>query len=113
MKQVLPLIRIQLMEFFPFAAMKNTNDAAARKRARRKLVSTLATFLACLYMSSVYSMGMLQGGLDGVTYVLAPALMLAAGSVLGLCRETDCCRCDYYRCIVEEVCCSRWPQGFG
>ena len=83
MKQVLPLIRLQLMEFFPFAAMKNTSDAGAKKRARRKLMSTLVTFLACVYMSGVYSMGMLKGGLDGVTYTLAPALMLMAGSILG------------------------------
>ena len=30
MKQVLPLIRIQLMEFFPLAALKNTADAGAK-----------------------------------------------------------------------------------
>ena len=83
MKQVLPLIRIQLMEFFPLTALKNTSDAGAKKRARRKLTSTLVTFLACVYMSGVYSMGMLNGGLDGATYTLAPALMLMAGSVLG------------------------------
>ena len=83
MKQVLPLIRLQLMEFFPLAAMKNTSDAAAKKRARRRLTSTLVTFLACVYMSGVYSMGMLKGGLDGMTYTLAPALMFMAGSVLG------------------------------
>ena len=83
MKQVLPLIRIQLMEFFPVAALKNTADAGAKKRARRKLTSTVVTFLACVYMSGVYSMGMLKGGLDGLTYTLAPALMLMAGSVLG------------------------------
>ena len=83
MKQVLPLIRLQLMEFFPFSAVKNTSDAAAKKRARRKLWSTVVTFLACVYMSGVYSMGMLQGGLDAANYTLAPALMLMAGSVLG------------------------------
>ena len=83
MKQVLPLIRLQLMEFFPFSAVKNTSDDAARKRARRKLTSTFVTFLACVYMSGVYSMGMLHGGLDGTNYTLAPALMLVAGSVLG------------------------------
>ena len=83
MKQVLPLIRLQLLEFFPFSAVKNTSDEAARKRARRKLTSTFVTFLACVYMSGVYSMGMLKGGLDGTNYTLAPALMLVAGSVLG------------------------------
>ena len=83
MKQVLPLIRLQLMEFFPFSAVKNTTDAAAKKRARRKLTSTFVIFLACVYMSSVYSMGMLKGGLDASTYTLAPALMLMAGSILG------------------------------
>ena len=83
MKQVLPLIRIQLMEFFPVAALKNTADAGAKKRARRKLTSTFVTFLACVYMSGVYSMGMLKGGLDGFTYTLAPVLMLVAGCVLG------------------------------
>ena len=83
MKQVSPLIRLQLMEFFPFAAIRNTTDAAAKKRARRKLTSTFVTFLACVYMSGVYSMGMLRGGLDGMTYTLAPALMFMAGSVLG------------------------------
>jgi len=83
MKQILPLIRIQLMEFFPFAALKNTSDESAKKRAKRKLTSTFVLFLACVYMSGVYSMGMLNGGLDGVTYTLAPALMLMAGSVLG------------------------------
>ncbi|MBQ9322807.1 MAG: hypothetical protein IJR81_01050 [Clostridia bacterium] len=83
MKQVLPLIRIQLMEFFPFSAVKNTNDAAAKKRARRRLTSTLVIFLACVYMSGTYSMGMLKGGLDSSTYLLVPALMLMAGSVLG------------------------------
>ena len=83
MKQVLPLIRIQLMEFFPFQAVKNTSDAAAKKRARKRLTSTFVTFLACVYMSGVYSMGMLKGGLDASTYTLAPALMLMAGSVLG------------------------------
>ena len=83
MKQVLPLIRLQLMEFFPFAAVKNTDDVAAKKRARRRLTSTFVLFLACVYMSGVYSMGMLKGGLDGLTYTLAPALMLVAGSVLG------------------------------
>ncbi len=83
MKQVLPLIRLQLMEFFPFAAVKNTSDAGAKKRAKRRLTSTFVTFLACVYMSGVYSMGMLKGGLDGSTYTLAPALMLMAGSVLG------------------------------
>ena len=83
MKQVMPLIRLQLMEFFPFAAVKNTSDAAAKKRARRKLTSTFVIFLACVYMSGVYSMGMLKGGLTASTYTLAPALMLMAGSVLG------------------------------
>lgn len=83
MKQILPLIRLQLMEFFPFAAVKNTSDAAAKKRARRKLTSTVVMFLACVYMSGVYSMGMLKGGLTASTYTLAPALMLMAGSVLG------------------------------
>ena len=83
MKQVLPLIRLQLMEFFPFAAVKNTDDVAAKKRARRRLTSTFVLFLACVYMSGVYSMGMLKGGLDGLTYTLAPALMLVAGCVLG------------------------------
>ena len=83
MKSILPLIRIQLMEFFPVAALKNTADAGAKKRARRKLTSTVVIFLACVYMSGVYSMGMLKGGLDGLTYTLAPALMLMAGSVLG------------------------------
>ena len=83
MKQVLPLIRLQLLEFFPFSAVKNTSDEAARKRARRKLTSTFVTFLACVYMSGVYSMGMLKGGLDGTNYTLAPALMIVAGSVLG------------------------------
>ena len=83
MKQVLPLIRLQLMEFFPFSAVKNTTDASAKKRARKRLTSTFVTFLACVYMSGVYSMGMLKGGLDSATYTLAPALMLMAGSVLG------------------------------
>ena len=83
MKQVLPLIRIQLLEFFPLSAVKNTSDEAAKKRARRKLWSTVVIFLACVYMSGVYSMGMLKGGLDASTYILAPALMLMAGSVLG------------------------------
>ena len=83
MKQVLPLIRIQLMEFFPFSAVKNTDDAAAKKRARRRLTSTLVIFLACVYMSGTYSMGMLRGGLDRTSYTLVPALMLVMGSVLG------------------------------
>ncbi len=83
MKQVLPLIRIQLMEFFPVSALKNTADDGAKKRAKRRLTSTIVTFLACVYMSGVYSMGMLNGGLDGFTYTLAPALMLVAGCVLG------------------------------
>ena len=83
MKQVLPLIRLQLMEFFPFSAVKNTTDASAKKRARKRLTSTFVVFLACVYMSGVYSMGMLKGGLDAATYTLAPALMLMAGSVLG------------------------------
>ena len=83
MKQLLPLIRLQLMEFFPVSAMKNTADAGAKKRARRRLMSTVVIFFACVYMSGVYSMGMLKGGLDGLTYTLAPALMLMAGSVLG------------------------------
>ena len=83
MKPILPLIRIQLLEFFPFSAVKNASDATAKKRAKRKLTSTFVTFLACVYMSGVYSMGMLKGGLDGVTYTLAPALMLMAGCVLG------------------------------
>ena len=83
MKQILPLIRLQLMEFFPFQAMKNTSDAGAKRRARRKLTSTFVTFLACVYMSGIYSMGMLKGGLDGLTYTLAPALMLVGGSLLG------------------------------
>ncbi|MBQ6359310.1 MAG: hypothetical protein IJI97_10245, partial [Clostridia bacterium] len=83
MKQVLPLIRIQLMEFFPFSAVKNTNDAAAKKRARRRLTSTLVIFLACVYMSGTYSMGMLRGGLNRTSYTLVPALMLVMGWVLG------------------------------
>ena len=83
MKQVLPLIRLQLMEFFPFAALKNTADAAAKKRAQRRLTSTFVLFLACVYMSGVYSMGMLRGGLDETSYTLVPALMLVMGSVLG------------------------------
>ncbi len=83
MKSILPLIRIQMMEFFPVSALKNTTDAGAKKRARRKLTSTVVIFLACVYMSGVYSMGMLKGGLDGITYTLAPVLMLVAGSVLG------------------------------
>lgn len=83
MKQVLPLIRLQLMEFFPFAAVKNTSDAGAKKRARRRLTSTFVIFLACVYMSGVYSMGMLNGGLDASSYTLVPALMLMAGSILG------------------------------
>ncbi|MBR3137079.1 MAG: hypothetical protein IKG32_08725 [Clostridia bacterium] len=83
MKQVLPLIRLQLMEFFPFAALKNTADAAAKKRAKRRLTSTFVLFLACVYMSGVYSMGMLRGGLDRTSYTLVPALMLVMGSVLG------------------------------
>ena len=83
MKQVLPLIRLQLMEFFPFAALKNTSDAVAKKRAKKRLTSTFVTFLACVYMSGVYSMGMLKGGLDGISYTLVPALMLVMGSVLG------------------------------
>lgn len=83
MKPILPLIRIQLLEFFPLSAVKNASDAAAKKRAKRKLMSTIVTFLACVYMSGVYSMGMLKGGLDGTTYTLAPALMLMAGCVLG------------------------------
>ena len=48
MKSILPLIRIQLMEFFPVAALKNTADAGAKKRARRKLTSTVVIFLACV-----------------------------------------------------------------
>ena len=83
MKQVLPLIRLQLMEFFPFSAVKNTSDAAAKKRAKRKLTSTFVLFGACVYMSGVYSMGMLKGGLDASTFTLVPALMLAMGCVLG------------------------------
>ena len=83
MKQVLPLIRLQLLEFFPLQAMKNTTDEAAKKRAKRRFTSTIVMFLACVYMSGVYSMGMLKGGLDASTYTLAPALMLMAGSVLG------------------------------
>ena len=83
MKQILPLIRLQLMEFFPIAAVKNTSDASAKKRARRRLTSTVVIFLACVYMSVVYSMGMLKGGLDGSSYTLAPALMFMAGSILG------------------------------
>ena len=83
MKQVLPLIRLQLLEFFPLQAMKNTTDAAAKKRAKRRFTSTIVMFLACVYMSGVYSMGMLKGGLTASTYTLAPALMLMAGSVLG------------------------------
>ena len=83
MKQLWPLIRIQLQGFFPLQAVKNASDAAAKKRARRRLTSTFVTFLACVYMSAVYSMGMLEGGLDAATYTLAPALMLVAGSVLG------------------------------
>ena len=46
MKQILPLIRIQLLEFLPVKALRNTNDDAARKRARKRLTSTLVTFLA-------------------------------------------------------------------
>ena len=83
MKSILPLIRIQLMEFFPVSALKNTADAGAKKRAKRRLTSTLVMFLACAYMSATYSMGMLKGGLDGLTYTLAPAFMLVAGCVLG------------------------------
>ncbi len=83
MKQVLPLIRLQLVEFFPISALKNTSDEAAKKRAKKKLTSTIVLFLACVYMSGVYSMGMLKGGLTASTYTLAPALMLMAGSVLG------------------------------
>lgn len=83
MKQVLPLIRIQLLEFLPVKALRNTSDDAARKRARKRLTSTVVTFLACVYMSGVYSMGMLRGGLDATNYTLVPALMLMAGSVLG------------------------------
>lgn len=71
------------MEFFPFAALKNTADAAAKKRAKRRLTSTFVLFLACVYMSGVYSMGMLRGGLDRTSYTLVPALMLVMGSVLG------------------------------
>ena len=82
MKQVLPLIRIQLMEYFPFAAVKNTTDAGAKKRAKRRLTSTFVLFGACVYMSAVYSMGMLDG-LNGTGYLLVPALMLVMGSVLG------------------------------
>ena len=82
MKPILPLIRIQLMEFFPVTAMKNTSDTGAKKRAKRKLTSTVVTFLACVYMSVMYSMPMLET-LDGTNYTLVPALMLTAGSVLG------------------------------
>ena len=67
MKQLWPLIRIQLQGFFPLQAVKNASDAAAKKRARRRLTSTFVTFLACVYMSAVYSMGMLEGGLDAAT----------------------------------------------
>ena len=83
MKQLLPLIRIQLMEFFPVSALKNTADAGARKRAKRRLTSTVVMFLACAYMSATYSMGMLKGGLDALTYTVAPTFMLVAGCVLG------------------------------
>jgi len=82
MKPILPLIRIQLMEFFPLAALKNTADAGAKKRARRRLMSTLVTFFACVYMAVMYSMPMLET-LDRSNFTLVPALMLMAGSVLG------------------------------
>ena len=59
MKQILPLIRIQLLEFLPVKALRNTNDDAARKRARKRLTSTLVTFLACRYMA-VASPSMLE-----------------------------------------------------
>ncbi len=83
MKPILPLIRLQLMEFFPIAALKNTADAGARKRARRRLASTVVAFLACAYMAVMYSMPMLET-LDRSNYTLVPALMLTAGGVLGL-----------------------------
>ncbi len=82
MKPILPLIRIQLMEFFPISALKNTTDAGAKKRAKRRLASTVVTFLACAYMAVMYSMPMLET-LDRSNYTLVPALMLTCASVLG------------------------------
>ena len=82
MKQILPLIRIQLLEFLPVKALRNTNDDAARKRARKRLTSTLVTFLACVYMAVAYSMPMLST-LNETNFTVVPALMLAMAAVLG------------------------------
>lgn len=82
MKQLLPLIRLQLMEFFPLSALRNTADAAARKQARRRLTSTIVTCLACAYMAVAYSMPMLVT-LDESNYGLVPALMLTSAAILG------------------------------
>ena len=82
MKQVLPLIRIQLLEFLPFKALKNTNDDAARKRARKRLTSTIVTFLACVYMAVAYGMPMLST-LNETNFTVVPALMLTMAAVLG------------------------------
>ena len=82
MKQLWPLIRIQLLEFLPFQAVRNTNDAAARKRARKRLTSTIVTFLACAYLAVAYSMPMLST-LNKTNFTLVPALMLTMAAVLG------------------------------
>ena len=82
MKQILPLIRIQMLEFLPVKALRNTNDDAARKRARKRLTSTLVTFLACVYMAVAYSMPMLST-LNETNFTVVPALMLAMAAVLG------------------------------
>ncbi len=82
MKQVLPLIRIQLLEFLPFKALKNTSDDAARKRARKRVTATIVTFLACAYMAVAYSMPMLAT-LNETNFTVVPALMLTMASVLG------------------------------
>ena len=82
MKQLWPLIRIQLMGFIPIQALKNTTDAAAKKRAKRRLTSTAVTLLACAYMAVAYSMPMLST-LDKSNYTVVPALMLAMAAVLG------------------------------
>lgn len=82
MKQLWPLIRIQLLEFFPFKAVKNTSDAGARKRAKRRLTSTFVTFFACVYMAVAYGMPMLST-LDETNFTVVPALMFVMAAVLG------------------------------
>ena len=80
MKQILPLIRIQLLEFLPVKALRNTNDDAARKRARKRLTSTLVTFLACVYMAVAYSMPMLST-LNETNFTVVPALIIKKSPV--------------------------------